>query len=216
MKASFKADEAGLGALWKASGAAETDLLLMIADKEIKALKALGEIRHDFVLERAEGRRDFKFAWVTDFPLFEWSEEEAPVRLRPSSLHVAARGGRRIPGVRPGPGPGQGLRHRPQRLRDRRRLHPDPRPGPPGPHLQGHRPRRGGGPGQVRVLPRSAELRDAAPRRDRLRVRPAGHAPRRRGLPSARSSPSPRRRAPCASSPARRRRSTSASSTSWG
>jgi aspartyl-tRNA synthetase len=76
MKASFKADEAGLESLWKASGAAEEDLLLMIADKEIKALKALGEIRHDFVLERAAGRRDFKFAWVTDFPLFEWSEEE--------------------------------------------------------------------------------------------------------------------------------------------
>jgi aspartyl-tRNA synthetase len=76
MKASFKADEAGLESLWKASGAAEADLLLMIADKEVKALKALGEIRHDFVLERAEGRRDFKFAWVTDFPLFEWSAEE--------------------------------------------------------------------------------------------------------------------------------------------
>ncbi len=76
IKASFKADEAGLGALWQASGAAEADLVLMIADKETKALKALGEIRHDFVLERAEGRRDFKFAWVTDFPLFEWSEEE--------------------------------------------------------------------------------------------------------------------------------------------
>ena len=76
MKASFKADEAGLESLWKASGAAEADLLLMVADKEIKALKTLGEIRHDFVLERAAGRRDFKFAWVTDFPLFEWSEEE--------------------------------------------------------------------------------------------------------------------------------------------
>ncbi len=77
MKASFKAAESGLESLWKASGARETDLVLMIADKEIKALKALGEIRHDFVLERTEGRREFKFAWVTDFPLFEWSEEEA-------------------------------------------------------------------------------------------------------------------------------------------
>ncbi len=76
MKASFKATEAGLESLWEASGAAEADLLLMVADKEIKALKALGEIRHDFVLEQAAGRRDFKFAWVTDFPLFEWSEEE--------------------------------------------------------------------------------------------------------------------------------------------
>ncbi len=76
MKASFKADEAGLESLWQASGAAEADLLLMIADKEVKALKALGEIRREFVLERAEGRRDFRFAWVTDFPLFEWNDEE--------------------------------------------------------------------------------------------------------------------------------------------
>jgi aspartyl-tRNA synthetase len=75
-KASFRADEAGLEALWKAAAAAEPDLLLMIADEEVRALKAMGEIRHDFVLERAAGRRDFKFAWVTDFPLFEWSEED--------------------------------------------------------------------------------------------------------------------------------------------
>jgi aspartyl-tRNA synthetase len=76
LKASFKADGPGLETLWKAAGAGDEDLLLMIADKEIKALKALGEIRREFVLERSRNSREFKFAWVTDFPLFEWSEEE--------------------------------------------------------------------------------------------------------------------------------------------
>ena len=76
LKASFKADGPGLESLWKAAGAGDEDLLLMTADKEIKALKALGEIRREFVLERSRNSREFKFAWVTDFPLFEWSEEE--------------------------------------------------------------------------------------------------------------------------------------------
>jgi aspartyl-tRNA synthetase len=76
LKASFKADGPGLETLWKAAGGGDDDLLLMIADKEMKALKVLGEIRRDFVLERSRNSRDYKFAWVTDFPLFEWSEED--------------------------------------------------------------------------------------------------------------------------------------------
>ncbi len=76
LKASFKADGPGLEALWRAAGAGDDDLLLMIADREMKALKVLGEVRHDFVLERSRNSREFKFAWVTDFPLFEWNEED--------------------------------------------------------------------------------------------------------------------------------------------
>ncbi len=182
MKASFKADEAGLESLWKASGAAEADLLLMVADKEIKALKTLGEIRHDFVLERAAGRRDFKFAWVTDFPLFEWSEEEGryvsvhhpftapneedleflesdPARVRAKAYDIV------LNGYEIG---GGSIRIHDQDLQAR--------------IFKAIGLGRGGGPGQVRILPGCPELRDAAPRRHRLRVRQAGHAPRGRGV----------------------------------
>ena len=76
LKTSFKVAEAGAGGLWQASGAGEEDLLLMVADKEMPALKVLGELRKDFVVEKCRGQKLFRFAWVTDFPLFEWNEEE--------------------------------------------------------------------------------------------------------------------------------------------
>jgi len=76
LKTSFKVTEAGADSLWQASGAGDEDLLLMVADKEMPALKALGELRKDFVVERCRGQRLFKFAWITDFPLFEWDEKE--------------------------------------------------------------------------------------------------------------------------------------------
>jgi len=76
MKASFKIADAGASGLWHASGAGDEDLLLMLAGKEIPVLKVLGEVRKDFVAEKVRGRKMFKFAWITDFPLFEWSDEE--------------------------------------------------------------------------------------------------------------------------------------------
>ena len=76
IKASFKIADAGASGLWHASGAGDEDLLLMLAGKEITALKVLGEVRKDFVVEKSRGRKMFRFAWITDFPLFEWSDEE--------------------------------------------------------------------------------------------------------------------------------------------
>jgi len=76
MKTSFKVAEAGAAGLWQASGAGDEDLLLMVADKVMPALKVLGELRKDFVVEKCRGQKLFRFAWVTDFPLFEWNEEE--------------------------------------------------------------------------------------------------------------------------------------------
>ena len=76
VKTSFKVAEAGAAGLWQASGAGDEDLLLMVADKEMPALKVLGELRKDFVVEKCRGQKLFRFAWVTDFPLFEWNEEE--------------------------------------------------------------------------------------------------------------------------------------------
>jgi aspartyl-tRNA synthetase len=75
-KSSLKLADAELDLIWKALQAGEGDLALMIADKKETALKALGEIRRTLPQEEPKGKRIFKFAWVTDFPLLEWSEEE--------------------------------------------------------------------------------------------------------------------------------------------
>jgi len=57
-------------------GGADADLALLVADKKTTALKALGEIRRTWPIEDTSRRDSLEFCWVTDFPLFEWSEEE--------------------------------------------------------------------------------------------------------------------------------------------
>ena len=64
-------------AIGKAMNAQPGDLVLMIADKPAVVAKALGELRLEM------GRRmnlidedKLAFTWVTDFPMFEYSEEE--------------------------------------------------------------------------------------------------------------------------------------------
>lgn len=54
------------------------DLVLIIADKERVAQTALGalRIRLAHMLDRIPHEPSYKFLWVTDFPMFEWSEEE--------------------------------------------------------------------------------------------------------------------------------------------
>jgi len=63
--------------LIKATNAKNNDLLFFIADKPKVVAEALGHLRlkiakHLDLLKSDE----FKFAWVTDFPLFEWDEQE--------------------------------------------------------------------------------------------------------------------------------------------
>ncbi len=58
-------------------GAEKGDLILFVADKYKIACTALGAVRSKLgkdlgLLNPAE----FKFAWIVDFPLFEWNEEE--------------------------------------------------------------------------------------------------------------------------------------------
>jgi aspartyl-tRNA synthetase len=59
-----------------ALGGADADLALLVADKKETALKALGEVRRTWPGDEAARKGLLKFCWVTDFPLFEWSEEE--------------------------------------------------------------------------------------------------------------------------------------------
>jgi aspartyl-tRNA synthetase len=74
-KSALKLTEAECEAIWRALGGGEGDLALFIADKKATALKALGEIRRSWPVDKS-GSRVFKFVWVTDFPLMEWSDEE--------------------------------------------------------------------------------------------------------------------------------------------
>jgi aspartyl-tRNA synthetase len=75
-KSSLKMADADFESVWTALGGADADLALLVADKRATALKALGEIRRTCPLEDPARRDSLKFCWVTDFPLFEWSEEE--------------------------------------------------------------------------------------------------------------------------------------------
>jgi aspartyl-tRNA synthetase len=75
-KSSLKLAEADFDRIWAALGGAPTDLALLIAGNRETALKALGEIRRTWPADEPSRRGLLKFAWVTDFPLFEWSDEE--------------------------------------------------------------------------------------------------------------------------------------------
>ena len=75
-KSSLKAGPEALGRVAEALGAGEPDLILLAAGNRDTSLKVLGEIRKGLLAETVRGLRAFRFAWITDFPLFEWSEEE--------------------------------------------------------------------------------------------------------------------------------------------
>lgn len=69
--------EETLNALIKRFGAEKGDLLLFVADKPNVANECLAKLRNEM------GRRlelinnnEYKLAWITDFPLFEWNEDE--------------------------------------------------------------------------------------------------------------------------------------------
>jgi aspartyl-tRNA synthetase len=75
-KSSLKMSDGDLERIWTALGGADADLALLVADKKATSLKVLGEIRRTWPTEDLARRASLEFCWVTDFPLFEWSEEE--------------------------------------------------------------------------------------------------------------------------------------------
>ncbi len=75
-KSSLRLDDRDFDIIWEKLGGAEQDLALIVADEPGTALKILGELRLEFMPDEVKRSGLFKFAWVTDFPLFEWDEEE--------------------------------------------------------------------------------------------------------------------------------------------
>ncbi len=64
-------------ALQKSTGAAQGDLVLFVADEKAIANKTLGALRLLFRDRLNLVDKDvMAFAWVVDFPMFEWNEEE--------------------------------------------------------------------------------------------------------------------------------------------
>ena len=76
-KSSLKLSEPEARLLWEKMEAAEGDIVLLIADKPGVALPALGALRLELL--RAGADQGWAFTWVTDFPLFEWSDEEKKI-----------------------------------------------------------------------------------------------------------------------------------------
>lgn len=75
-KSSLKLEDSEFKAVWDNLGGSEQDMALLVAGETETALKILGELRLVFLPEEAKKSGIFKFAWVTDFPLFEWDEDE--------------------------------------------------------------------------------------------------------------------------------------------
>ncbi|BDV43102.1 aspartate--tRNA(Asp/Asn) ligase [Geotalea uraniireducens] len=71
----FTADE--ITAMNTAFAAEEGDLLLFVADKPKVVNDSLGKLRNHLAqLLGLVDKNEFKFVWITDFPLLEWDEEE--------------------------------------------------------------------------------------------------------------------------------------------
>ncbi len=72
-------DEAKLKEIINAVNGEDGDLILIVADKYSVVCKALGELRLEIARKTnliGEDNKDLNFLWVTEFPLFEYSEEE--------------------------------------------------------------------------------------------------------------------------------------------
>lgn len=75
-KSPLKLTQEDFTRIWQESGAQENDLLLLVADKKETSLRVLGELRLTFSSQEDPNNRDYRFVWITDFPLFEWGDDE--------------------------------------------------------------------------------------------------------------------------------------------
>lgn len=70
-------NEAEIAAMKDAFRAEEGDLLLFVADKPKVVNDSLGKLRNQLAsILKLTSPDEFRFVWITDFPLFEWDEDE--------------------------------------------------------------------------------------------------------------------------------------------
>lgn len=69
-------ETAGMERLAQAAGLRPGDTLLVVAGEDPAAFQLAGQLRLAFAREEGRIAPGFRFVWVTDFPLFEWSREE--------------------------------------------------------------------------------------------------------------------------------------------
>lgn len=69
--------EAEIAAIIQRMEAKTGDLILIVADKNEVVLQSLGALRLDLAKKTGilDGNKEFRFAWVTEFPLLEWDDE---------------------------------------------------------------------------------------------------------------------------------------------
>jgi len=70
--------EEDMSKLLNAAGAEVGDLVLIVADVDSVVLQSLGALRLELAKELGilEGNKEFNFVWITEFPMFEYDEEE--------------------------------------------------------------------------------------------------------------------------------------------
>lgn len=70
--------EEDMAKLLNAAGAEVGDLVLIVADVDSVVLQSLGALRLELAKELGilEGNKEFNFVWITEFPMFEYDEEE--------------------------------------------------------------------------------------------------------------------------------------------
>ena len=158
--------------LREAVGASVGDCAFFAAGPRTEALSLLGATRLE--IGRRAGLLDdsrWEFLWVTDFPMFEPTDDGRLDRGAPP-LHGAGALARRQ--LRQGPRgrPGAGVRPGAQRQRARRRVDPHPPGRRAAAGLRRHRADPGAGAGAVRLPAGGVQLRPAAARRHRVRHRP--------------------------------------------
>lgn len=83
LKSSLKLEPEKMRTIWERLNAEDQDLGLLVASPGEVASRVLGEFRKNFILEKIKAGKlpdmNLAFCWVTDFPLFEWSEEDQKI-----------------------------------------------------------------------------------------------------------------------------------------